>query len=130
MVKNSYLIATETEQGKVKQVIKVGSYTEKEYKGLLNDLEVYKVEQKKLKDLEEELNQQHLETTKQHSKRLSTHDFLIAKSIYDNFVDRGLLEDSEDFQQAFYDFIFNDKEIEKSIIPFEFETILRKVGNL
>lgn len=55
---------------------------------------------------------------------------LFAKSIYDNFVDRGMIENDDDFQQAYYDFIFSDMELDFEQAPAEFKTILNKVVEL
>jgi hypothetical protein len=55
---------------------------------------------------------------------------ILAKSIYDNFVDRGLIENDDDFQQAYYDFIFSDMELDFEQAPAEFKAILNKVESL
>ncbi len=55
---------------------------------------------------------------------------LFAKAIYDNFVDRGLIENDDDFQQAYYDFIFSDMELDFEQAPTEFKAILNKVVEL
>lgn len=57
------------------------------------------------------------------------HDLILAKSVYDNFVDRGLIENDENFQQLWYDFYFNGGELNLSQAPQEYKTILEKVGN-
>ena len=61
-----------------------------------------------------------------YENKLLNRDFLLAKSIYDNFVDRGLIEDDLDFQKAFYDFIFEDKQIKT--FPIDFQFIFMKVS--
>ena len=55
--------------------------------------------------------------------------FIVAKSIYDNFVDRGLIENDDAFQQMWFDFYFNDGELNLELAPQEYKTILAKVGN-
>lgn len=57
-------------------------------------------------------------------------DLILAKSIYDNFVDRGLLENDDAFQQMWFDFYFNDAKLELENAPEEYKTILKKVGEL
>ncbi|MBO7716030.1 MAG: hypothetical protein J6S85_20870 [Methanobrevibacter sp.] len=54
--------------------------------------------------------------------------FYVAKSIYDKFVDRGYIEDDVEFQNEFYEHIFNDKPIDEEKIPEELKQILRKIG--
>ena len=61
--------------------------------------------------------------------KLEKKDLLLAKSIYDNFVDRGLIESDDQFQQDYFDFIFNDKELDFDKAPIEYKKILAKVGS-
>ena len=65
----------------------------------------------------------------QRLERLENKDLLLAKSIYDNFVDRGLIENDDQFQQDYFDFIFNDKELDFDKAPIEYKKILEKVGS-
>ena len=58
---------------------------------------------------------------------LESRALFLAKAIYDNFVDRGLIENDDAFQQAWYDYYFNDKELEIEQYPVEFSKILEKV---
>lgn len=58
---------------------------------------------------------------------LESRALFLAKSIYDNFVDRGLIENDDAFQQAWYDFYFNDKDLTIEQYPVEFSKILEKV---
>lgn len=62
-------------------------------------------------------------------QKLLTRDLILAKSVYDNFVDRGIIENDENFQQLWYDFYFNGCELNLSQAPQEYKTILEKVGN-
>ena len=64
---------------------------------------------------------------KENIAELKTKLVFLAKSIYDNFVDRGLIENDDAFQQAWYDYYFNDKELEIEQYPVEFSKILEKV---
>lgn len=58
---------------------------------------------------------------------LESKTLFLAKAIYDNFVDRGLIENNDAFQQAWYDYYFNDKELTIEQYPVEFSKILEKV---
>ena len=58
---------------------------------------------------------------------LESKALFLAKSIYDNFVDRGLIENDDAFQQAWYDYYFNDKDLTIEQYPIEFSKILEKV---
>ena len=60
--------------------------------------------------------------------KFAQHDYFLAKSIYDNFVDRGLIEDDDQFQKEWFDYIFNGEEIKHE--PQEFKDILGKVVKL
>lgn len=101
----------------------VKSVNEQEYKKLIN-------EQAKHLSKGEKLALEHKEQHKQLEEGLSKakkNELLLAKSIYDNFVDRGLIENNEDFQKQWFDYYFNDKEISLDNVPQEYEKILSKV---
>ena len=59
--------------------------------------------------------------------KVDERDLLLAKSIYDNFVDRGLIENDDAFQQAWYDYFMNDIDLVIEQYPAEFSKILDKV---
>lgn len=100
-----------------KEIYKVKSVDDKEFKELCNQKHKNKEKefmalaqrQKQFNDLEH---------------KVDSREFILAKSIYDNFVDRGLIDDNQEFQQMFYDHIFNGKEYDVSLCPSEFLTIL------
>ena len=101
----------------------VKSVNEQEYKKLIND-------QAKRLAKGEKLALEHNEKHKQLEEGLSKakkNELLLAKSVYDNFVDRGLIENNEDFQKESFDYYFNDKEISLDNVPQEYEKILKKV---
>lgn len=108
------------------RVSKVLYVSEKEYNALKNEQEKYLNEQEK-----KELYDKEWKTSiVKHIHELTRRDFLLAKSLYDNFVDLGYINDNAQFQQDFYDFIFNDKDLVVDSTPNDFQIILRKVGNL
>ena len=53
---------------------------------------------------------------------------LLAKTIYDNFVDRGFIDNDNDFQTMWYNYYFNGGELDLTNAPSEYNTILEKVG--
>ena len=111
---------------KCERVAKIYNKTEKEYNALVN-------EQEKHLENERIAREKKLESDKYANERLTKlekRDFMVAKSIYDNFADRGLINDNEQFQRDFYDYVFNDKELKVEKTPNDFQVILRKVGNL
>ena len=55
---------------------------------------------------------------------------VLAKSVYDNFVDRGLIENNDDFQNVWFDFYFNNGKLNIDNAPEEYKTILAKVVRL
>lgn len=52
------------------------------------------------------------------------YEFILAKSIYDNFVDRGLIEDDNAFQNMWYAHIFHGVDLDIVLFPNEFQMIL------
>ena len=58
---------------------------------------------------------------------LKNRDLFIAKSIYDNYIERGLLDENPEFDQKFYDFIFNNYELKPEDLDNDFKNILEKV---
>ena len=123
-IKNKHVAVAYDDNGNCEFVAKVKVINDRELNRLINEQEQCKAE-KRTQELE--LKKQ-IVSNQEKIEKLTRRDFLLAKSIYDNFADRGLLNDSEQFQKDFYDFIFNDKEIKE--FPNDFEIILRKVGNL
>ena len=101
----------------------VKSVNEQEYKKLINDQEKNLAKgEKKAREHEQQHNNIDKELT--HYASLQC---VLAKSIYDNFVDRGLIENDESFQQMWYDFYFNGKELSFENAPEEYKDILAKV---
>ena len=58
---------------------------------------------------------------------LKNRDLFIAKSIYDNYIERGLIDENPEFDQKFYDFIFNGHELKEEDFDNDFKNILEKV---
>lgn len=106
-----------------KSIALVKSVNEQEYKKLINDQEKHLAKGEK-KALEHE--EQHKNVDKE-LKHFTALQCVLAKSVYDNFVDRGLIENNEDFQQMWFDFYFNDKEFVLENAPQEYVKILEKV---
>lgn len=104
----------------------VKSVNEQEYKKLINAQEKHLAKGEKLA-LEHE--QKH-KLEKQAVEHFERTQIILAKSVYDNFVDRGLIENDDDFQQMWFDFYFNDKKLDMEHCPQEYTKILDKVGNL
>lgn len=65
-----------------------------------------------------------------HENRLDNfneRDLFIAKSIYDNYIERGLIDENEDFDEKFYNFIFNNYELKEEDLDEDYVKILEKV---
>lgn len=101
----------------------VKSVNEQEYKKLINDQEKHLA---KGESKAREHEQQH-ERINESLEHLSKHDYILAKSIYDNFVDRGLIENDDQFQKMWFDFYFNGGDIIVDKSPKEYKDILKKV---
>lgn len=123
-MENKVLVAVSYDNDKkCKQVAKVGNLTDKQYKALLN--EQHEHEQK-----EETFKHETKECEKEHDRKFAELNKVLAKSIYDNFVDRGLIENDDKFQDSWFDFYFNDKELDLEKAPYEYKKILAKVESL
>lgn len=122
-IRNKLCAVNFDEEGKCEKIVQVRNLTEKEVKQ-------YQSEERKNneKNFEREL-----EEKKQFSalynevEKLKERNFHLAKSIYDNFVDRGKIKDNSDFQKAYYDYVFNGREIKLEDAPTDFQAIYRKV---
>lgn len=108
------------------QVFLVKSVTENEYNKLLNNHNKFEAKQEQK---ENELKRE-IEQAKSRLGKLESKNLLLAKSIYDNFVDRGLLENDDKFQQMWFDFYFNSCELDLSNAPQEYNVILERLGNI
>ena len=106
------------ENGTCKKVLPCVNLTDNEYHKLLNESLASK--QHGLARLEKQ--KKDIECI---YKDISNEYLLIAKSIYDNFVDRGLLEEDEELQKQFFNFIFNDREFNPT--NQDFIKILNKI---
>lgn len=121
------LVATLYDQNEnCERVAKVSYVSQNEYNKLVNDESKYLYNERTLKEKDNCLKKEMLERL----TKLENKDFLLAKSIYDNFVDRGLINDNDKFQKDFFDFIFNNCSLDLKNTPNDFQVILRKVGNL
>lgn len=125
-IKNKHVAVAYDNFGNCEFVAKVKVVNDKEYNRYLNEQENCK-QRKQEKELE--LKNQ-VVSNQEKIEKLEKRDFLLAKSLYDNFVDCGLLVNDQKFQQDFFDYIFNGTEIKVEETPTDFQIILRKVGNL
>ena len=114
------LVALVIEDGKCKLLCDVKSIEKQEYNKLLNEYEENKSE------LEHEKEDEKAKVDLL-IKIVGRHELFLAKSIYDNFVDKGLIESDQQFDQDFYDLIFNDKEFSFKNSPKEYKDILGKL---
>lgn len=122
-IKNKHVAVALDDGGKCEFLAKVKVINDREYNRLINEKE-----QKKAQREQEELElKNQVLCNKENIAKLNRRDLLLAKSIYDNFVDRGLIENDDAFQQAWYDYFINDAELKFELYPAEFSKILDKV---
>ena len=122
-IKNKHVAVALDDSGKCEFIAKVKVINDREYNRLFNEKE-----QKKAQREKEELELKNKVLDNQEKiRKLERRDLLLAKSIYDNFVDRGLIENDDAFQQAWYDYFINDAELKFELYPAEFSKILDKV---
>ena len=101
----------------------VKSVNEQEYKKLVNAQAERLAKGEKLAI---EHNKQH-EYVEKRLNHYASQQVVLAKSIYDTYVDRGLIEKDEDFEKMWFDFYFNEKKLDLNKVPQEFNKILAKV---
>lgn len=109
-----------------KQVFLVKSISEQEYKNLLNEQE----NELSKKQLEKQKQEKEIYNIQNNVGKLFLRDIILAKSIYDNYVNLGLIENDNDFQKMFYDFYFNNGVLSLENAPKEYNAIMEKVGKL
>ena len=120
-MKGKLVAISYTKDKKCSRVMELKNVNEKELAQLKN-------EQAKKLDQETTFENQTLECfekVKQIEQKLGKHAILLAKTLYDNLVDRGTIDDDSEFQEAFIDYLLNGKEITE--YPQEFVAILEKV---
>lgn len=122
-MKDKHVAVVYDNENKCCLVAKVKLMSELEYKNALNEVERHKQEEEKRLH---KLEIMELDNFKDICA-LKSHDIYLAKAIYDKFVDRGYFDDDKEFEKAFYDFMFEDKELNESLFPSEFLKILNKV---
>ena len=122
-IKNKHVAVALDDGGKCEFLAKVKVINDREYNRLINEKEQKKAQREKEKL---ELKNKVLDNQEK-IRKLERRDLLLAKSIYDNFVDRGLIENDDAFQQAWYDYFINDIELNFELYPIEFSKILDKV---
>lgn len=118
--KTRFVAVEYNDNGTCKKVLQLVNLTESDYKKLLNQsAESRQHGREKSKSIETKIAT--------NTKRIDIMTFLLAKSIYDNYVDRGVFEEDKDFEQAVYDCLFDDKKI-ILVGPEPFQKILEKVA--
>lgn len=122
-IKNKHIAVAYDKDGKCEFLAKVKVINDREFNRLSNEKEQHIAIQEQEKY---ELKNQVLDNQEK-IRKLERRDLLLAKSIYDNFVDRGLIENDDAFQQAWYDYYINDIELNFELYPAEFSKILDKV---
>lgn len=113
------------EKGGCEQVLKVKTISSNEYAHLLNQAskshEIKSVEKKRLLD--------RLTKAEEDISKLKYKHLILAKSVFDNLVDKGKLETTDEFENMWFDYLFNDGKFDTSVSTDEFNKILGKVGN-
>ena len=102
-------------------VAKVENISEEKLNKLFNESNKYKENLNKEKENFKEELKNLLE------KGLNAQNSLIAKAIYDKYVDRGLIEQNNDFDNAFYNFIFKGEELKIENAPADYLKILERL---
>lgn len=62
------------------------------------------------------------------SRKIAQNGLFIAKVVFDNLVDRGVFETTEEFESAFVDFVVNGKNIPTIVMPTNYKKLLERVG--
>ena len=108
---------------KCERVAIVKNLGNKEYNNCLNEERAYKNRVK----VEKQNTNERIENLINYVNHLENNQIYLAKAIYDNFVDRGFINDNEEFQKDFFNHIYKGGKLDLDKVPAEFITILRKV---
>lgn len=106
------------------KVIESKTLTSEKVEELKKSAKSYREQQLKLqkeKDLQEK-EKNKIFANKQHIKSV-----FIAKNYFDNLVDRGLTETSEEFETNFNLFVLGVAELDKTVMPSKFAEILERL---
>lgn len=116
-IKTKYCAIKYADNGSCEQVLECKNLTEKEYAKLKNEeIANHQEELKKEECVDKRLI--NLE------RFLSHHNLLLAKSLYDNFVDRGIVEDDKDFQDKWFNYVINGGTLSVEDSPELFKKVL------
>lgn len=113
------------EKGGCEQVLKVKTISSNEYAFLLNQVS---------KNNENNQNEKikllgRVSKAEEDISKLKHKHIILAKSVFDNLVDKGKLETTDEFEKMWFDYLFNDAKFDTSVSTDEFIKILGKVGN-
>lgn len=123
-IKNKHVAVAYDNNGNCEFVAKVKVVNDRELNRLLNEQEQHK--QRQL--LEKEELKKRIGKNEENIGLLKKLSLCVqAKSVYDNFVDRGLIDNDEDFQQMWYDYYFNEKELDLDNAPQEYLKIFERL---
>lgn len=123
-IKNKHVAVAYDNDGNCEFVAKVKVVNDRELNRLLNEQEQHK--QHKL--LEKEELKKRIGKNEENIGLLEKVSLCVqAKSVYDNFVDRGLIDNDDDFQQMWYDYYFNEKELDLDNAPQEYLKIFERL---
>lgn len=62
-----------------------------------------------------------------HLDNLDHRDIFIAKSLYDNYVERGIIDENEEFDAKFSEFVFNNSDLRIEDCDEDYKKILNRV---
>lgn len=123
-IKRNHVAVAYDDKGKCEFVAKVKVINDRELNRLINEQEQHKSREL---EKENELNKK----VASHEENIGLLEKVLfcvqAKSVYDNFVDRGLLDNDDTFQQMWYDYYFNNGELDLENAPQEYHIILGKL---
>ena len=108
---------------KCERVAIVKNLGNKEYNNCLNEERAYK---NRVKEQRQNTNDV-IENLHNYTNHLENNQLYLAKALYDNFVDRGFLNDNEEFQKHFFEHIYKGGKLNLEKAPADFIAILRKV---
>ena len=115
-IKTKYCAIKYADNGTCETILECKNLTEKEYAKLLNQENEHKqLELTKERIIKDRVFK--LET------KLGLYEYYLAKSIYDNLVDRGLIDDDKDFQDMWYDYVLLGCEFDLEKTPETFNKI-------
>lgn len=113
------------EKGDCEHVLQVKTITNTEYARLLNQSS----KNHENKCLEKNKALSRISKSEEEIAKIKHKHLILSKTVFDNLVDKGRLETTDEFENMWFNYLFNDIRFDFSVATDDFMKILGKVGN-